>query len=200
MRIDPKDNDDREWVLPTAGMHKAICKSAHAKVCGGKYPGVKIRLVFQIEQRLDPDDPTSPRLCVFGNYGPTMRRDPKKNKASRLRELVERWLGDEYAVAAYESPWESEDLVGRTAQLYVKHNPDKSDPEKIWANIDFCLPLEGGVDMEAEFSDSEKERYAEDIAEAEAYIVAERNKVAPGPSTDTDGGGTDFNHPDIPSE
>ena len=56
--------------------------------------------------------------------------------------------------------------VGKVAMVNVTHDPDKSDPERIWANISTAMPTDAKVKPSGEFNKSEymkkaAEKYAE---------------------------------------
>jgi len=56
--------------------------------------------------------------------------------------------------------------VGKVAMVNVTHDPDRSDPERIWANISTAMPSDTPVEPSGEFNKSEYmkktgEKYAE---------------------------------------
>jgi hypothetical protein len=117
------------------GTFKAVCVDVTPLVKRQTDWGMKeeFRIVFETDANPRPDG--SPQ-CVWSRAF-----TPSLNEKAALRKFLRQWLGRDLT-AAEETEFDTEDLIGRGANVVVVHETSK-DGEKTYANIAACTPMRG---------------------------------------------------------
>lgn len=130
----------QDWVNAPEGVHDAVCVDVidlgMQKTDWGEKP--KIKIVWELGTKMEDGRP----FVVSKQYNRTL----SKNNAgvpSGLRKDLESWRGKPFTAEELRGPtgqgFDIEVLIGKTCQIFIKHNPGKKDPSKIYANAESIL-------------------------------------------------------------
>ena len=146
-----------EWQNPPERVHQGVvCKKPEVVegVVDKFHPeGVtKLVVTYQLseesagicEYKADGEDKKGP-FQVRKRYNFNMFKNANGSKMSSLCKDAEALRGKRFATPLEASRFDAETLEGMNGLLNIVHNPDSSDPDKIWANVDTIMPLPKGM-------------------------------------------------------
>lgn len=80
---------------------------------------------------------------VYGSCDARLSNHP----SNKFRNWSESLLGRQLGVG---DPFDTDELIGLSAEISIKHRADKKDPEKKYAEVDEVIPLDGGFQLSDE--------------------------------------------------
>jgi hypothetical protein len=138
MIVETKIQEKKEWENPTAGSHAGVLVDVvdlgletMTNDKGDSVTKPKVRLVFEIDQKMSDDRPMLVQRKVTASM----------HEMSNLYAIIETWLG-RAPTPEEQARFDLGAMIGASANLMIIHTKDKNDPEKIWANIDRVYPAE----------------------------------------------------------
>ena len=170
MPIVASDNSLKFTPCPP-GTHQGVCVDVidHGLVrqeFGGKAKQVhKVTLRWQVAEI---NAETGQRFEVQKRYTLSL------NEKATLRKDLEAWRGSRFTKEEL-AGFDLERLLGANCQLAVVHSPSKTDPARIYANVQTIMALGKGMQrLEAEDYVREQDRVNDEPAPAEPEIDDER--------------------------
>ena len=133
MKLSKKQDGD--FAPHDDGSFKAVCVDVTPLVKRQTDWGMKeeFRLVFETDAPARED---GTRQCVWSRAF-----TPSLSEKAHFRKFLRQWLGRDLT-AAEEAEFDTESLIGKTAQVVVVHESSK-DGEKTYANIVACTVCKG---------------------------------------------------------
>ena len=144
-----KDTGKMEkFPLPEAGTTQAVCcgvwdlglqKTAYE---GEERIQHKIIVAWEIVEKID-----APESEYHGKpYMMTRRYTLSLSEKSNLRKDLESWRGKPFTSDDLANGFDVEKLYGVNCYIGIKHEPDRNDPSKVYANVTAILPLPKGAE------------------------------------------------------
>jgi len=134
--------------LPEAGTVQAVCCAVwDLGLQKTTYKGIekiqhKIVIAWELQQLIDAPDSE-----YHGKpYQVSKRYTLSLGEMATLRHDLESWRGKPFSAEELNTGIDVEKLYGVNALVGIKHEPDKSDSSKVYANITAILPPTKGME------------------------------------------------------
>lgn len=137
--------------LPEAGTQQAVCcavwdlglqLSSFKNEDGSDKHQHKIIIAWEITQKIDAPESEYHGKPYMLNKKYTLSLGEKAN----LRKDLESWRGRPFAAEELQNGFDLEKLYGANCYIGIKHEADRNDPSKVYANVTALLPLPKGVE------------------------------------------------------
>jgi hypothetical protein len=145
-----KDNSETKFAklpLPEAGTVQAVCCAVwdlgnqKTSYMGKERIQHKIIIAWEISQTIDAPDSE-----YHGKpYMLTRKYTLSMGELSNLRKDLEAWRGKPFTAEEVRNGVDLEKLYGVNCYIGIKHEPDRNDASKVYANVTAILPLPKGV-------------------------------------------------------
>lgn len=151
MSLIAKDNGESKFAklpLPETGTHLAVCCAVwdlgmqKSSYMGEEKVQHKIIIAWEIEQKIDAPESEYHGKPYMLNKKYTLSLGEKAN----LRKDLESWRGKPFSAEELQSGFDLEKLYGINCLLGIKHEPDKNDASKVYANVTAILPPQRGME------------------------------------------------------
>lgn len=151
MSLIAKDNSEKEFTklpLPEAGTTQAVCCAVwdlglqKTSYMGEEKIQHKIIVAWEVTQKIDSPESEYHGKPYMLNKKYTLSLGDKAN----LRKDLESWRGKPFTEDELKSGFDLEKLYGVNCYIGIKHEADKKDATKIYANVTAILPLPKGVE------------------------------------------------------
>jgi hypothetical protein len=146
-----KDNGGDKFAklpLPEAGTTQAVCCAVwdlglqKTSYMGEEKTQHKIIIAWEIVQKIDAPDSEYHGKPYMLNRKYTLSLGEKAN----LRKDLESWRGRPFTAEELQSGFDVTKLYGANCLLGIKHEPDRNDPSKVYANVTAILPPMKGAE------------------------------------------------------
>jgi hypothetical protein len=152
---------DGDFTPHDEGSFKAVCVDVTPLVTRQTDWGPKEEFKIVFETDANPREDGSPQCVWSRGFTPSL------NEKAALRKFLRQWLGRDLT-AAEETEFDTEDLIGRGANVVVVHEQGK-DGDKTYANIAACTPMRGeGIKPSGKFT-RKKDREEKGGGEGASY-------------------------------
>jgi len=136
MPIYASAGENKTYTPAPSGTHQAVCVDV---IDIGLKPNMfregamqhKIDIAWQLPELRDDGK----RHVVFKRYTLSL------NDKATLRHDLESWRGKQFTAEELENGFDMDKLYGVNCLVGIKHEADRNDPSKIYANISAILPL-----------------------------------------------------------
>jgi hypothetical protein len=151
MSIIAKSNGEKEFAkipLPEAGTKLAVCCAVwdlglqKTTFNGEDKIQHKIIIAWEIEEKINQPDSEYKGKPYMLNKKYTLSLGEKAN----LRKDLDSWRGKPFTAEEIENGFDVEKLYGINCLIGIKHEPDKRDPSKVYANVTAILPPVKGME------------------------------------------------------
>ena len=151
MSLIAKDNSESKFAklpLPEAGTTQAVCcavwdlglqKTSYA---GEEKIQHKIIVAWEITEKIDAPESEYHGKPYMLNKKYTLSLSDKAN----LRKDLESWRGLPFSADELQNGFDLEKLYGANCYIGIKHEPDRNDPSKVYANVTAILPIPKGLE------------------------------------------------------
>jgi hypothetical protein len=137
-----------KFALPEAGTTRAVCCGIwdlgmqKTTFQGKEKIQHKVIIAWEIEEKIN-----SPESEFHGQpYMLSKKYTLSLSDKANLRKDLESWRGKPYTETEAQAGFDIEKLYGVSCFLGIAHQPDRSDPSKIYANVTAILPLPKGME------------------------------------------------------
>lgn len=133
--------------LPEAGTTQAVCCAVwdlglqKTTYMGEEKIQHKIIIAWEITEKINAPESEYHDKPYMLNKKYTLSLGDKAN----LRKDLESWRGIPFNENELKSGFDLEKLYGVNCYIGIKHEPDRNDPSKVYANVTAILPLPKGV-------------------------------------------------------
>lgn len=146
-----KDNSESKFAkppLPEAGTTQAVCcavwdlglqKTSYA---GEEKIQHKIIVAWEITEKINAPESEYHGKPYMLNKKYTLSLGDKAN----LRKDLESWRGLPFSTDELQNGFDLEKLYGTNCYIGIKHEPDRNDPSKVYANVTAILPIPKGME------------------------------------------------------
>ena len=134
--------------LPEAGTTQAVCCAVwdlglqKSSYMGEEKIQHKIIIAWEIVEKINAPESEYHDKPYMLNKKYTLSLGDKAN----LRKDLESWRGVPFNENELKSGFDLERLYGVNCFIGIKHEPDRNDPSKIYANVTAILPLPKGME------------------------------------------------------
>lgn len=134
--------------LPEAGTTQAVCCAVwDLGLQKGSYMGKekiqhKIIIAWEIAEKINAPESEYHGKPYMLNKKYTLSLSDKAN----LRKDLESWRGVPFSAAELENGFDIEKLYGVNCYIGIKHEPDRNDASKVYANVTAILPPPKGIE------------------------------------------------------
>jgi len=146
-----KDNSEGNFAklpLPEAGTTQAVCCAVwdlglqKTTYMGSEKIQHKIIVAWEITEKINAPDSEYHGKPYMLNKKYTLSLSEKAN----LRKDLESWRGKQFTAEELQNGFDMEKIYGANCLVGIKHEADRTDPSKIYANISAILPLPKGME------------------------------------------------------
>ena|SRR5688572_14053392 len=146
-----KDNSGKEFAklpLPEAGTTQAVCCAVwdlglqKSTFAGEEKIQHKIIVAWEVTEKINAPDSEYNGKPYMLNKKYTLSLSDKAN----LRKDLESWRGRPFSADELANGFDIEKLYGVNCYIGIKHEPDRNDASKVYANVTAILPLPKGVE------------------------------------------------------
>ena len=128
----------------TAGVHHAVCQSiidlgTQESFNPAFKASRKILFIWELPYEVKNFDGVNKPLTISRDFSVSL------NKKAALRQMLDSWRGRPFTDSELSNGFDLEKLIGLNCQLNIVHRAGKSDPSKMYANIQGVMPLGKGV-------------------------------------------------------
>jgi hypothetical protein len=154
MSLIAKDNSESKFAklpLPEAGTTQAVCcavwdlglqLSSFKNEDGSDKYQHKIIIAWEVTQKIDAPESEYHGKPYMLNKKYTLSLGEKAN----LRKDLESWRGIPFTKEQLDNGFDIEKVYGANCLIGIKHEPDRIDPKKVYANVTAILPLPKGME------------------------------------------------------
>lgn len=134
--------------LPEAGTTQAVCCAVwdlglqKTTYMGEEKIQHKIIVAWEITEKINAPESEYNGKPYMLNKKYTLSLGDKAN----LRKDLESWRGQPFTEAELNNGFDLEKLYGVNCYIGIKHEPDRKDPSKVYANVTAILPLPKGTE------------------------------------------------------
>lgn len=153
MGLTVKKGATSKRIIPESGNHLARCISIidlgtqHWEFNGEKKSGHKVRITWELPEATDTETGNMPIFDEEKGPQPFVVSDEYTvsiNPKSKLRPLLESWMGRKFT-AAEEETLDLKKFLGKICLINVVHQPDKKDSSRTYANVGGVTPPMKGM-------------------------------------------------------
>lgn len=146
-----KDNSESKFAklpLPEPGTHLAVCCAVwdlglqKSSYMGEEKIQHKVIIAWEIDQKIDAPDSEYHGKPYMLNKKYTLSLGDKAN----LRKDLESWRGKPFTAEELQGGFDIEKLYGINCLLGIKHEADRNDASKVYANVTAILPPQKGTE------------------------------------------------------
>ena len=150
MSLIAKDNSEEKFAklpLPESGTTQAVCCAVwdlglqKTSYMGEEKIQHKVIIAWEIVQKIDAPDSEYNGKPYMLNKKYTLSLGEKAN----LRKDLESWRGKPFTSEELKHGVDLEKLYGVNCYIGIKHEPDKNDSSKVYANVTAILPTPKGT-------------------------------------------------------
>jgi hypothetical protein len=156
-----KDNSESKFAklpLPEAGTHQAVCCAVwdlglqKSSYMGEEKIQHKIIVAWEISEKINAPESEYDGKPYMLNRKYTLSLGDKAN----LRKDLESWRGKPFNAEELKKGVDLDKLYGVNCLLGIKHEADRNDAAKVYANVTAILPLQKGVEKIAPLRPSDE--------------------------------------------
>jgi hypothetical protein len=146
-----KDNSESKFAklpLPEAGTTQAVCCAVwdlglqETSFNGEKKVQHKIIVAWEITEKINAPESEYNDKPYMLNRKYTLSLGEKAN----LRKDLESWRGLPFTADELQNGFDLDKLYGANCYIGIKHEPDRNDPSKVYANVTAILPIPKGME------------------------------------------------------
>ncbi len=150
MPIIAKDNTESKFAkipLPESGTTQAVCCAVwdlglqKTTFNGESKTQHKIIIAWEIIEKINAPESEYNGKPYMLNRKYTLSLGEKAN----LRKDLESWRGKPFTADEIKNGFDLDKLYGVNCYIGIKHEPDRNDPSKVYANVTAILPLPKGA-------------------------------------------------------
>lgn len=134
--------------LPEAGTTQAVCCAVwdlglqKTSFNGEEKIQHKVIIAWEVTELINAPDSEYHSKPYMLNKKYTLSLSEKAN----LRKDLESWRGHPFTAEELAGGFDLEKLYGINCLIGIKHEPDRNDPSKVYANVTAILPLTKGTE------------------------------------------------------
>ena len=145
-----KDNSESKFAklpLPEAGTTQAVCCAVwdlglqKTSFAGEEKVQHKIIIAWEITEKINAPESEYNGKPYMLNKKYTLSLGEKAN----LRKDLESWRGLPFSADELKNGFDLDKLYGANCYIGIKHEPDRNDASKVYANVTAILPIPKGM-------------------------------------------------------
>src|SRR5687768_9367000 len=146
-----KDNSESKFAklpLPEAGTTQAVCCAVwdlglqKSTFAGEEKIQHKIIIAWEITEKINAPESEYNSKPYMLNKKYTLSLGEKAN----LRKDLESWRGIPFTADELQNGFDLDKLYGANCYIGIKHEPDRNDASKVYANVTAILPIPKGLE------------------------------------------------------
>ena len=146
-----KDNSESKFAklpLPEAGTTQAVCCAVwdlglqKTSFAGEEKVQHKIIIAWEITEKINAPESEYNGKPYMLNKKYTLSLGEKAN----LRKDLESWRGLPFSADELKNGFDLDKLYGANCYIGIKHEPDRNDASKVYANVTAILPIPKGME------------------------------------------------------